>query len=447
MIYLQNTRTKTKEAFEPLDPSHVKMYVCGPTVYATPHIGNARPPVVFDVLYRLLKETYPKVTYVNNITDVDDKINAQAKESNISIRDLTDHTVKLYKEIIGALDVLPPDHMPRVTDHIPEIIHFIEKLIELKFAYVESGHVLFEVGQYKHYGKFSNKTLDQLIDGARVEVAPYKKDPRDFVLWKPSDEETPGWESPWGKGRPGWHIECSALIKSFLGETIDIHGGGLDLMFPHHENEIAQSNCLHDGNPLAKYWLHNGHITINGVKMSKSLGNIVLLEDVLKEHNGEVVRLTLLSAHYRQPLDWTRKRTQSTSETLKKFYNALADYSGNQTLWNEKLLHKFVSALQDDLNIPLGLSIMHEITGLIHKADNVSRETLQSTLKKCGALLGILQKDYQKGLSEEEEALLEKRVQARKDKNFSLSDQLRDQLKELGVVVEDTKEGQKWNKI
>ncbi len=446
MLYLYNTLTKEKELFQPLDPHHIKMYVCGPTVYATPHIGNARPPVIFDVLYRLLKEIYPNITYVNNITDVDDKINARAKELGIPIRELTDSTLKLYQDMTKSLSILSPDHMPRVTDHIPEIILFIQKLVDLEFAYIVSDHVLFEVGKYKRYGKLSNKTLDQLIEGSRIEVAPYKKDPRDFVLWKPSDEETPGWESPWGRGRPGWHIECSALIKTFLGETIDIHGGGIDLTFPHHENENAQSICAHDGEPLAKYWFHNGLITVNGVKMSKSLGNIILLEDVLKEYNGEAVRLTLLSAHYRQPLDWTRKRTESSAETLKKFYNALDGYSGNGSV-DQKLFSKFLNALNDDLNIPLGLSIMHEITGLIHKADNVSRETFQATLKKCGELLGLLGKNYQKDLSPKELELIEQRKKARADKNFALSDQLRDELKELGVIIEDTKEGQKWSKI
>ena len=446
MLHIYNTLTKQKELFEPLDPNHIKMYVCGPTVYATPHIGNARPPVIFDVLYRLLKETYPNVTYVNNITDVDDKINQRAKELGISIRELTDGTLKLYQEMTKDLNILPADHMPRVTDHIPHILTFIEKLIELEFAYIASDHVLFEVGKYKRYGKLSNKTLDQLIEGSRIEVAPYKKDPRDFVLWKPSDEETPGWESPWGKGRPGWHIECSALIKTFLGETIDIHGGGVDLTFPHHENENAQSTCAHDGNPLSKYWMHNGLITVNGVKMSKSLGNILLLEDVLKEYNSEAVRLTLLSAHYRQPLDWTRKRTESSTETLKKFYNALDGYSGNDSI-DQKLFLKFLNALYDDLNIPLCLSIMHEVTGLIHKTNNVSRETLQGTLKRCGNLLGLLNKHYQKDLSSQERELIEQRKKARLDKNFALSDQLRDELKELGILIEDTKEGQKWSKI
>lgn len=446
MLQVHNTLTRQKEDFIPQDENHVTMYVCGPTVYSTPHIGNARPPVIFDVLYRLLKATYPQVTYVNNITDVEDKINARAKELGISIRELTDGVLKTYLEMVGALDVLTPEHRPRVTDHMDAIIAFVARLVDIGYAYVAEGHVLFEVSKYKKYGKLSNKTLDELIEGARVEVAPYKKAPRDFVLWKPSDEETPGWESPWGKGRPGWHIECSALIKEFLGETIDIHGGGLELIFPHHENEIAQSACSHEGKPLANFWMHNGHITINGAKMSKSLGNIILLEDILKEYDGESVRLTLLSAHYRQPLDWTRKRVQASKETLKKFYNALDGYAGDAIV-DQKIFTKFMNSLNDDLSIPLGLSIMHEITGLIHKATDTSRETLQATLKKCGEMLGLLQKTYKKDISEEEIALIEQRKDARLNKNFALSDHLRDQLKTLGILIEDTKDGQKWTKI
>lgn len=446
MLQVYNTPLKRKENFEPQDPSHIKMYVCGPTVYATPHIGNARPPVVFDVLYRLLKEEYPKVTYLNNVTDVDDKINAKAKEMGISIRDLTEGTLKVYQGMMTSLGVVfAPQDMPRVTDNIPPIVAFIQRLVDGGFAYCASGHVLFQVSKYHRYGKLSNKSLDQLIEGARVDVAPYKKDPRDFVLWKPSDDETPGWESPWGRGRPGWHIECSALIKEFLGDTIDIHGGGIDLSFPHHENEVAQSNCG-NGVPLARYWMHNGMITVNGAKMAKSLGNVILLEDILKEYDGEAVRLTLLSAHYRQPLDWTRKRTQASKETLIKFHNALEGYNGGESM-DLKSFTKFKNALEDDLNIPLGLSIMHEITGLIHKVQGDVRQNFQASLKKCANLLGILQKEYKKDLSEDEAALLEKRKEARLSKNFKLSDELRDELKDLGVMVEDTKDGQKWTRI
>ncbi|MDD5587419.1 MAG: cysteine--tRNA ligase, partial [Alphaproteobacteria bacterium] len=306
-LYLHNTMSRQKEKFVPLDPAHVKMYVCGPTVYDFAHIGNARPMVVFDTLYRLLKRHYPKVSYCRNITDIDDKIIAKSKESGEPINAMTERTTRGFHEDLSHLDTLQPDFEPRATETVPEMIELVQTLIKKGHAYEKDGHVLFNVPSMPDYGRLSRLSRDELIAGARVEVAPYKKDPADFVLWKPSTPDQPGWDSPWGRGRPGWHLECSAMSKEHLGVTFDIHGGGLDLIFPHHENEIAQSRCAHDGAPLAKYWVHNGFLIVNGEKMSKSLGNFFTIRDLVTEdwHSGEALRLALLSAHYRQPLDFT----------------------------------------------------------------------------------------------------------------------------------------------
>src|ERR1700722_6932965 len=323
MLHLHNTLTRQKEKFEPLDPAHVRMYVCGPTVYDFAHLGNARPVVVFDVLYRLLKRHYPRVTYVRNITDVDDKIIAKAKESGEPIDSITKRTTQAYHEDMAALNALPPDIEPRATQHIPQMIALIEKLIAKKHAYVAEGHVLFNVPSMKNYGELSRRSRDELIAGARVDVAPYKKDAADFVLWKPSEPDQVGWESPWGRGRPGWHIECSAMGEAHLGETFDIHGGGLDLIFPHHENEIAQSSCAHNGAPLAKIWMHNGFLNIDKDKMSKSLGNFFTVRQLLAKAPGEALRLALLSGHYRQPLDFSPEALEVAKGTLDRWYGAL----------------------------------------------------------------------------------------------------------------------------
>jgi len=320
---LHNSAARKKVDFKPIDPAHVRIYACGPTVYDLAHVGNARMMVVFDLIVRVLRDAFPKVTYVRNITDVDDKINAAATEQGLPIDVITSRTTQAMHEDMAALGVLPPDIEPRATDHIAPMVTMIEGLIDKGHAYAAEGHVLFSVASMPEYGRFSGRDRDEQIAGARVDVAPYKRDPADFVLWKPSDETQPGWDSPWGHGRPGWHIECSAMSEVYLGKTFDIHGGGLDLIFPHHENEIAQSVCAHEGAPLANYWLHNGMVIIEGQKMSKSLGNFVVVRDALKRWRGEEIRWLLLSAHYRQPLDWTEQGLKQARTNLDRIYNAL----------------------------------------------------------------------------------------------------------------------------
>ncbi len=361
-LALYNTLSKQKEPFEPLDPNYVRMYVCGPTVYDFAHIGNARPVVVFDVLFRLLKNLYKRVVYVRNITDVDDKINTAAKENKENIRQLTDRTTEAYHDDMNALNALPPTREPRATEHIPQMIHMIEELIKKDFAYPETGHVLFETGKYKNYGALARRSLDEMIAGARIEVALYKRNPGDFVLWKPSHEDEPGWDSPWGRGRPGWHIECSAMSAAYLGEEFDIHGGGIDLVFPHHENEVAQSCAAHGTERMAKYWLHNGHLMVDGSKMSKSLGNFLTVRDLLSEHQGETIRYALLASHYRQPLDFTKDQLMQAKQSLDKFYRALGD-AGN---FSVDLPHvepdsSVMEALLDDMNTPLALTHLQNL--------------------------------------------------------------------------------------
>ncbi len=329
-LKLYNTLTRTKDEFHPLDPKNVRMYVCGPTVYDFAHIGNARPVIVFDVLFRLLRHIYgaDHVTYVRNITDVDDKINARAAEEGVSIRDVTERTAKQYFEDVAALGALPPTHQPRATEYVRQMIAMIERLIAAGFAYPAEGHVLFDVGSKSDYGKLSRRSLDEMIAGARVEVAPYKRNAMDFVLWKPSKPGEPSWPSPWGSGRPGWHIECSAMSEALLGETFDIHGGGIDLVFPHHENEIAQSEGAHNDHPLARVWMHNGFLQVEGEKMSKSLGNFFTIRDLLKDWPGEVLRFNMLRTHYRQPMDWTVQGLKESATTLERWYGAAEPVAG-----------------------------------------------------------------------------------------------------------------------
>jgi cysteinyl-tRNA synthetase len=348
-LKLYNTASRTKEDFVPLDPDHVRMYVCGPTVYDRAHIGNARPVVVFDVLYRLLRATYKRVTYSRNITDVDDKIINAAHERNIPIDRLTKETTDAYHEDMDALGALRPDVEPRATEHIPQMIAMIQCLIERGNAYVADGHVLFKVTSMADYGRLANRDRREMIAGARVEVAPYKEDPADFVLWKPSDADQPGWDSPWGRGRPGWHIECSAMSETHLGESFDIHGGGLDLIFPHHENEIAQSTCAHGGKIFARYWVHNGYLTVNGEKMSKSLGNFFTVRDLLDQAPGEAIRFYMMGTHYRQPLDWTLDGLCSARAGLDRFYGALRDVSDIEAGPDDALPETVRDALEDDL--------------------------------------------------------------------------------------------------
>jgi cysteinyl-tRNA synthetase len=435
------------------------MYVCGPTVYDRAHIGNARPVVVFDVLYRLLKATYPKVTYCRNITDVDDKIIAAAVEKGIPIEHLTVETTKAFHEDMAALGALPPDVEPRATDHVPQMIAMIQCLMEHSNAYEADGHVLFSVPSMADYGRLAKRDRREMIAGARVEVAPYKTDPADFVLWKPSDADQPGWDSPWGRGRPGWHIECSAMSKAHLGESFDIHGGGLDLVFPHHENEIAQSSCAHDGAPFARYWVHNGYLTVNGEKMSKSLGNFFTVRDLLDEAPGEAIRFYMLGTHYRQPLDWTLDGLAEARHVLDRFYSALREVSRLDAKSVADIPSKVRAALEDDLNTPLAIAALHETTGALNKAkDEDEKAILKGELIAGGAALGLLCHDPDawfkgetgtcvEGIGEAEiEDLIAQRAQARENKDFAEADRIRDGLAEKGVVLEDKADGSIWRR-
>ncbi len=437
-LKLYNTLTRSKEVFEPLDPAHVRMYVCGPTVYDFAHIGNARPIIVFDVLYRLLKHLYPapahKVTYVRNITDVDDKINARAAEEGVSIEEVTSRTIKQFHEDISALGVLEPDVEPRATEHVDAMIVMIEKLIAKGHAYEAEGHVLFDVPSMPEYGQLSNRSTDDMLAGARVEVAPYKRDAMDFVLWKPSSDDLPGWDSPWGRGRPGWHIECSAMSEAYLGEEFDIHGGGVDLVFPHHENEVAQSRCCFDTKTMARYWMHNGHLQVEGETMSKSRGNFLTINDQLRDWPGEVLRLTMLKTHYRQPFDWTVKGLEESQKNLEKWYDRVGGVSAGEIDEN------VIAALSDDLNTPLAFSHMHQINDV---------PTLAGSLSMLGFSLDAKQlatPAHQKGKVDEGliEELILKRLKARAEKNWSEADRLRDEIVNMGVVIMDSPEGTSW---
>jgi cysteinyl-tRNA synthetase len=455
-LSIHNTLTRHKEAFEPLDPARVRLYVCGPTVYDYAHIGNARPVVVFDVLYRLLKRLYPKVTYVRNITDVDDKINAASKASGETIRVITERTAQAYREDMAALNALPPDIEPRATEHIAPMIAMIEALIAKGFAYPAEGHVLFNVPAMSDYGRLSGRNRDELIAGARVEVAPYKRDPADFVLWKPSSDDLPGWDSPWGRGRPGWHIECSAMSSEYLGNAFDIHGGGQDLIFPHHENEIAQSRCA-TGEGFARYWMHNGHLMVEGEKMSKSLGNFYTVHDLRKEFPGEAIRLTLLQTHYRQPMDFTKAGIAASKARLDDFYGSLAAVA-NVAAASSEPPAAIRAALEDDLNTPLALSELHALRGRLNTArDDREKAALKGELLAAGEIMGLLQQDPAawrrgqgadaRGLNDAAiDALILRRNEARKGKNFKEADRVRDELAAAGVILEDGAGGTKWRR-
>ena len=462
-LRLYNTLTRSKEAFAPLDAKNVRMYVCGPTVYDLAHIGNARPVIVFDVLYRLLRHIYggEHVRYVRNITDVDDKINAAAKANGESIRALTERTAQAFHDDIDKLGVLPPDVEPRATEHIPEMIAMIERLIADGHAYVAEGHVLFAVGSMKEYGRLSGRTRDELIAGARVEIAPYKRDPADFVLWKPSSDDLPGWDSPWGRGRPGWHLECSAMSEKHLGETFDIHGGGLDLIFPHHENEIAQSVCAHHGKPFVKYWLHNGFLTVDGEKMSKSLGNFRTIRDVLAEAPGEAVRYAMLKTHYRQPLDWTGGGLNEAKRELNKMYLTLQKgrsflASHGESSPSPLVPNYILEALNDDLNTPLVLSRLHVLSDNFHAeaAKNNPHEarTFIQWLLGTGELLGVLQTDPENWFRGDIDSvgeiddLIVQRLAARQAKNFAEADRIRNDLAIRGILLEDGPSGTTWRR-
>ena len=427
------------------------MYLCGPTVYNYAHIGNARPAVVFDLLARILRRRY-KLTYARNITDIDDKINQASIETGKPIDEITAQYIKAYNDDMGALGVQPPDIEPRATQHVDEMISMISLLIEKGFAYEAEGHVLFDVSSNPDYGSLSKRDLREMIAGARVEVAPYKRSAQDFVMWKPSTPELPGWESPWGRGRPGWHIECSAMSEKHLGKTIDIHAGGQDLVFPHHENEMAQSTCAHDGAPFARYWVHNGFLSLDSTKMSKSLGNVLLVHDMIRDIPGEVIRLALLSAHYRQPLDWSEETLESAKRMLDRFYGALRGVTVSESGPPDAV----VEALEDDLNSPKALAEMFSVARQLNKStDAAERQALASQLRAAGDLMGLLQSDPEEWFAggtdgelsaDEIEALLEERKIARANRDFAAADSIRDKLSSAGIVIEDGADGARWRR-
>ena len=447
-----NSLNGQKEEFNPCNPEHIKIYACGPTVYNYAHIGNARMAVVFDTFVRTLRIFYPKVTYVSNITDIDDKIIEAAHEQKVEISSITEKYTKIYNDDMAELNVLMPDIQPKATEYIPEMIELIEDLISKDFAYEKDGHVLFHVPNYDNYGKLSKRNRDEQIAGSRVEIAPFKKDPADFVLWKPSDKSQPGWDSPWGVGRPGWHTECSAMSKKTLGLPFDIHGGGRDLIFPHHENEIAQSCCssanIEDPTSYAKYWMHNGFVTIDGEKMSKSLGNIILVNELTESHHGEVIRLALLSSHYRQGLDWNEKIIHQASILLDKLYEIKFLLNGENKEYSSETNLEPIAYLADDLNTPGLIAELHKLVKDFNTS-NSNKSEIKIHLNLISQALGILQDDSYKKISEELEskihALILKRKVAKDSKDYELADKIRNELLNLGVEIKDTSSGTDWN--
>ena len=454
MIRIFNTLQKEIQDFIPLEKEHVKVYVCGPTVYDKIHIGNARPLVVFDVLVRVLKSNFKKVTYVRNITDVDDKINNQSHETGIPINELTKETIKHFHKDCLSLQNILPDIEPKATDHINEMIEMIKVLINKGFAYESSGNVMFRVNKYKDYGLLSKRTLEEMIAGSRIEIADYKEDPADFILWKPSANDLPGWESPWGRGRPGWHIECSAMSKKYLGKTFDIHGGGIDLVFPHHENEIAQSCCANETEIMAKYWVHNGYVNIDDKKMSKSLKNFITISELLKKFNGEIIRLFLLQTHYRAPLNYKYEHLNESKTSLSRLYRAVEglEVNGNP---DEEIL----KCLKNDLNTPKAIARSHY---LAENANKGSKEAGQ-LLKNSSKVLGLLENDTEgwfKGSLDENslklvsqqlsvkqiEGFIKERIIAKQNKNYELADKIRDDLLNKGIVLEDKLEETNWRR-
>ena len=451
--HLFNTLSGKKEILKPSDPQHVKIYACGPTVYNYAHIGNARMAVVFDTFVRTLRFIFPKVTYVSNITDIDDKIIEAAVEQNVEISVITKKYTKIYNEDMAKLNVLAPDVQPKATEYIPEMIDLIKELIEKDFAYEKDGHVLFHVPTYENYGKLSNRIKDEQIAGSRVDVADFKKDPADFVLWKPSTGVQPGWESPWGIGRPGWHTECSAMSEKTLGLPLDIHGGGRDLIFPHHENEIAQSCCTaaENNNPesYAKYWMHNGFVTINGEKMSKSLGNIILVNELTQKYHGEVIRLALLSTHYRQALDWNDSVIHQAKKLLDKLYSILNEL--NDVKESDEPDNNLIKILLDDLNTP---GLIANINKLIKNTASLKEDDkpyLKSNLLLIGKVMGILEDQSYNQISDEfkdkVDSLVKDRTNAKKNRDFELADKIRSKLLELGVEINDSPEGTSWKVV
>lgn len=455
-IYIHNTLKQRKVEFTPIDKNNVRMYVCGPTVYDKAHLGNAKTPVVYDVLYRLLCYVYGKehVTYVSNITDVDDKILNKHKETGKSIREITEQTYNWYIEDMAKLNVLAPNYRPRATEYIAEMIKLVEKLLEQKHAYISENQVLFDVDSMPSYGTLSGRSMKEMLAGARIEVAEYKKNPADFILWKPSDADQPGWDSPWGYGRPGWHLECSAMSSKLLGNDFDIHGGGSDLIFPHHENELAQSCGAYPGTGFAHYWVHTGMLMINGVKMSKSLGNFYTVDEILAQHPAEALRLLFLTTHYHQPFNFTFEGLQQAKGILDKFYNALQKNKDVPTIEIEPD-SRIIEALADDLNTPLALSYLHEIVNDLNKAESeAERSRLKSLLLKSSYMLGLLYNEPEswfKGESNDDEAteieaLIAKRAEAKKNKDWATADAIRDELKAKGIILEDSPTGTTWKK-
>ncbi len=457
-LHLYNTLSRRKEEFTPIDPDRITMYVCGPTVYSYPHIGNARPAVVFDVLLKLLRHQWPKVLFARNITDIDDKITAAAVTEGVEISDISARFETIYLKDMAALGVEPPDISPHATDHVSDMIEMIQLLISNGHAYNAEGHVLFHVPSFNAYGKLARHRRDELIAGARVDVAPYKKDPSDFILWKPSTAEMPGWESPWGRGRPGWHLECSSMIKKHLGKTIDIHGGGVDLVFPHHENEIAQSTCAHDGETFVQYWLHNGFVNVAQEKMSKSIGNVLLVNDLLNDAPGEAIRLTLLSAHYRQPLDWTDSSLERARRMLDRLYGSIRNIDIADLQESIDPDQAFIEALNDDLNTPKALAALFELSRQINTTPSLlTKKRLKATLLGSAALMGLLKEDPEDwfaGAANKRhnltniqiEELIGNRNKARDVRDFEEADRIRDLLGEEGILLDDSQLGTKWRR-
>ncbi len=460
-LRFSNSLTQKKDIFLPINPDHVTIYVCGPTVYDRAHIGNARSAVVFDTLVRLLRVSFPKVTYARNITDVDDKINAKSKDTGRTIKDITTETLGWYHHDMRQLNVVLPDIEPKATDHIPQMLAMIEVLIAKEHAYENQNHVLFDTTTFEEYGKFSRKNADDLIAGARVEVAPYKKNASDFVLWKPSAADEPGWESPYGFGRPGWHIECSAMSSQYFGKEFDIHGGGIDLLFPHHENEIAQSCCAHDHSTMSKIWIHNGHLTVDGSKMSKSLRNFITVTDLLASHHPQAIRLALLMSHYHQPLDWSSFLLSSACSILNRFYGIFEIFSiddprklmDQNDLFLKDDIQEVLDILSDDLNTPKLLSSMHQWADQLYKQKN---DNLLYKFLYAGKLMGLFYHSTKEwfqfsgldGLSDVEiEKLIEERSLAKLQKNFQKADDIRKYLIEKGYALLDGLEGTTWRKL
>ena len=459
-LRLYNSLTNKKEDFLPIDDNHIKVYTCGPTVYNYAHIGNARPPIVSDILVKLLKQLYSKVTYVSNITDIDDKIIQASKEQGIPIKELTRKYEDIYNKNLSDLNIAQPDNQPRATDYIEEMISQIKELVDNGHGYVSDGHVLFSVETFPNYGILSGRDKDQQIAGSRVEVADYKNDPADFILWKPSKDDQPGWDSPWGFGRPGWHLECSAMSQKTLGVPFDIHSGGQDLIFPHHENELAQScganGNMEDATHYARYWLHNGMIKFDGDKMSKSLGNILYINDLVKEYDGEVLRLLLLSTHYRQPLNWSEKALTQAQKTLDRLYRILHKY--NDIDYREiNPPEEIINSLCDDLNTPGALGQLNILVNKLQSVDGGNKMEILSKIYSGAKLLGILNKSPNEWLGynaqsndidlNKIEQLISDRNKFRSEKNYQKSDEIRDELKSIGIEIEDTSDGTKWRKI